>query len=153
MNFACICCSTGVGAGTDGPVDPAHPPALDIASHLPYAGRVDLAAYRPVKIRVRLPDGTDLRSVRLQRGAAELQVTIVGGYARLPELAPGERATLYFGLSPAETDETAAGKVYHVKWKGSTVLGLEPRGERMPLYTHRASFVEPGAPLCVPRYP
>jgi len=142
-----------VGAGTDGPVDPAHPPALDIASHLPYAGRVDLTAHRPVKVRVRLPDGTDLRTVRLQRDVAESAVTIVGGYARLPELAAGESAALSFALPSTETDETAAGKVYHVKWKGNTVLGLEPRGERMPLYTHRASFVESQAPLCAPRYP
>jgi len=71
----------------------------------------------------------------------------------LPDFAPGEQAIVTFPLKHYSGEEQAAGKTYRVAWKGSTVLSLEPRGEKMPLYANRAGFRADQPPLCLPRYP
>ncbi len=142
-----------VALGSDGPVGPGTPLAAEILSDLPYAGRVSVLAHRPLKLRMRLPDGADAGGVRVSRKGTELAATAEAGYIRLPDLAPGEQAVVTFPLRSESSDEQAAGKTYRVAWKGSTVLGLEPRGEKMPLYTNRAGLRADHPPLCLPRYP
>lgn len=119
----------------------------------PYAGRVDFVAHRPLKLRVRLPDHTDSQDIRLVLGEKESPLPPANGYLQLPSLAEGQKASILFRLKTLQTEELAAGRQYHVRWKGSTVLSQEPRGEKMPLYTGRAAFEAEAAPMCAPRYP
>jgi hypothetical protein len=102
---------------------------------------------------MRLPDGTDASGVRISLKGAESAATVEAGYVRLPALAPGEQAVVTFPLKQYSTEEQAAGKTYRVAWKGNTVLSLEPRGEKMPLYTNRAGFRAQQPPSCMPRHP
>jgi len=128
------------------------PVAARIWSWLPYDGRVAVIAHQPLaRLALRLPDGVDSNSVRVQRSSSPTQVD--GHYVIIPGVGAGERIDVLFRLKEYDTVETAAGVRYQVHWKGSTVLDLEPKGARVPLYTHRAALRESKTPQCAPRYP
>lgn len=48
-------------------------------------------------------------------------------------------------LPETVTDETAAGRVYRVRWRGDDVIGIEPEGRIRPMYPTRTPA--PRAPL------
>jgi hypothetical protein len=80
-------------------------------------------------------------------------VTQEGRYTIIPDMSAGERTDLMFRLKEYETIEIAGGVRYQVRWKGSAVLALEPRGAKAPLYAGRAPLRAGKTPLCAPRYP
>ncbi len=146
---------------------PAAPPlingtavAAELWSDLPYAGRVMVRAHQPIaRLALRLPDGTDAPGARLRRFSGErrdpshVTPTLDGPYVLVPQIGPGERIELLFSLKEYETEETAKGASYKVRWKGSAVLALEPKGTKMPLYAGRMQLLTNAPPLCAPRYP
>ncbi len=140
---------------TESTVTAGAPIAAQVWSWLPYEGRVRVIAYQPLaRLALRLPDGTDLNVVRVQRSPSQESATVLEGqYVIIANVGAGEAIEVVFGLKQYETTETAAGVRYRVRWKGSTVIDLEPKGTRVPLYTHRASLLESSTPSCAPRYP
>jgi len=58
----------------------------------------------------------------------------VDGYLDLGLIAQGELVSLSFPLITREAEETVSGQTYQVRWRGDTVVGIEPRGTRYPLY-------------------
>jgi hypothetical protein len=130
------------------------PVAAQVWSWLPHEGRVAVVAHRTLaRLALRLPDGADPNTVRVRRSGRETVAELEGKYALLPDVSASERTDLTFQLKEYETVEVAAGVRYQVRWKGSTVLALEPQGTRVPLYARRASLRESKTPLCAPRYP
>ena len=141
---------------TEAPLTSGTPVAAQIWSWLPYEGRVAVVAHRPLaRLAVRLPDGADLNGMRVRRSTHNLEsaAALDGQYVTVSNISEGERTDVLFRLKEYDTVETAAGTRYQVHWKGSVVLGLEPKGARVPLYNHRASLREGKAPWCPPRYP
>jgi len=136
------------------------PIAAQIWSWLPYEGHVAVVAQQPLaRLALRLPDGADPNTTRVRRlvssetHAHESAAVLDGKYAIIPDVRIGERTDVTFQLKEYETVETAAGVRYLVHWRGSSVLALEPRGTRAPLYVDRAALKKGRAPLGQPRYP
>jgi hypothetical protein len=136
------------------------PIAAQMWSWLPYEGRVAVVAHQPLaRLALRLPDGADPNGARVQRSGAsetrsrESAAVLEGKYVIIPDVKAGERTDVTFRLKEYETVETAAGVRYQVRWRGSSVLALEPKGTRVPLYVNRASLLESRTPLGEPRYP
>jgi len=136
------------------------PIAAQIWSWLPYEGHVAVVAHQPLaRLALRLPDGTDPNGARVQRSgpsetrSRESATVLEGKYVVIPDVKAGERTDVTFRLKEYETIETAAGVRYLVRWRGSSVLALEPRGTRVPLYVDRVSLPESRTPLSEPRYP
>ncbi len=140
----------------EAPLTSGTPIAAQVWSWLPNEGRVAVIAHQPLaRLALRLPDGADSNDVRVLRSLSspELSATQDGQYVVVSNIGAGERTDVLFRLKEYDTVETAAGARYQVHWKGSTVLTLEPKGARVPLYTHRASLQENKTPLGAPRYP
>jgi hypothetical protein len=134
------------------------PLAAELWSYLPYEGRATLTAHQTIgRVALRLPDGADPATAKVVRSIAQRSatsaVTFDGSYAWVENVAAGEQIDLRFGLKQYETTERAAGVEYRVRWKGSVVTSLEPRGPRCPLYRGRADLLNARAPLCAPRFP
>jgi hypothetical protein len=149
-----------IRAPAEPPLTTGAPVAAELWSYLPNEGRVVVIAHRPIaRLALRLPDGADAARARLRRfnpaaGRLEGAVTIMeGGYTDVREISTHERVELTFPLREYETVETAQGMSYRVKWKGSSVLALEPRGAKVPLYVRRAELLQEPTPLSAPRYP
>jgi hypothetical protein len=145
------------------PFTAAAPIAAELWSHLPYEGRIVLRAHQAIGcVALRLPDGADLSRAVLRRTPAlrqtsrttgETPAQLEGQYCVIPTLLAGEDCELLFPLREFETIEHAAGVEYHVRWKGSSVVGLTPQGTKVPLYSGRSRIQQSRAPLCAPRYP
>jgi hypothetical protein len=71
----------------------------------------------------------------------------------VPKVVQGEEVEVLFPLRSYETEETAAGTTYKVRWKGSSVVELSPPGTRYPLYTNRVDLQKNPVALAAPRYP
>ena len=136
------------------------PIAAQLWSRLPQEGRVTVVAYQPLmRLALRLPDGVYPNSVRVKRFAPsatrsyEPAATLEGKYVVISNVSAGDRMDIVFELREYETVETADGVKYNVRWKGSVVLDLKPKGTKVPLYVNRVSLQKSKTPLCVPRYP
>ncbi len=133
------------------------PVAAELWSYLPYEGRVVFKAHQPIaRAALRLPDGSDLSRVRIRRGdkAAEQSAPVFEGqHVILRALAAGEAIEMDFGLNRYSTREVANQAHYAARWKGSAVVDLDPRGNRVPLYADRAGLITRPTPLTAPRYP
>lgn len=141
------------------------PVALELWSRLPYEGRVTAVAHQPIaRLALRLPDGAGTPaewSLTPQRQTDRVPAAVwkaartEGSYVILERVEPGDRVELRFPLREYETVETAHQAEYRVRWRGSAVIALEPRGAKVPLYADRVRSLSLGrpAPTSAPRYP
>ncbi|WP_372351224.1 hypothetical protein [Streptomyces sp. KL116D] len=124
---------------------------VDVHSHLPHEGRVDLHVRRDcAELRMRVPDWAGHARLLVARDGhtargGEPGVWAPDGTLRFPAPRAGERITVTFPLAERVTEETAAGRSYRVRWRGDDVIGIEPEGRTRPMYTART--VDPHAPL------
>ncbi len=128
---------------------------VDVLSHLPYEGRVDLDVRADCReLRLRTPPWAGYAHVAVARHPVSgPAVTASGrdpglwapdGYLRLDRPRAGERITVTFPLVEDITEETAAGRVFRTRWRGDDVTGIEPEGRSRPMYSPRT--LEPKAP-------
>jgi hypothetical protein len=142
----------GLTAGT--------PVAVDVSSCLPYEGRVIVRAHQAIaRLALRLPEGAEAADAVAfclkpdERRDRQVALLVEGSYVLVPALAAGERVELRFPLREHETTETAAGTTYRVRWKGSSVVSLAPRGARVPLYAAREKVLREPLRWRPPCYP
>lgn len=149
------------------PFTTAAPVAAELMSSLPFEGRVVVRAHELIdRLALRLPDHSDATTARTSRtppriGAAALVAPrrtketpqLAGRYVLISSVKPGEEIRLDFDLVDEQTKELAAGKEYRARWKGSSVVGLAPAGNRVPLYAGRESLRKTAtAPAAGTRY-
>jgi hypothetical protein len=110
---------------------------LEIASYLPYEGRLDLYAGGRKSIRVRTPDWLHPNDVRVS-GPAGLHVEIESSAVWLKRVAAGVPIVLRFEQPEAERTHIVAERTYRALWRGDTVLRLLPNGGEYPIYERAA---------------
>ncbi|RKN44945.1 beta-L-arabinofuranosidase domain-containing protein [Streptomyces hoynatensis] len=121
---------------------------LDVRSHLPHEGRVDLDLRADCReLRLRVPDWAGHAHLAVTRRPASGEpVTAAGrepalwapdGCLRLARPRAGERITVTFPLAEVTTEETAAGRSFRTHWRGDDVVGIEPEGKTRPMYSAR----------------
>jgi len=143
------------------PFTSAAPIVGELWSSLPFEGKAVFRAHMDIaRLALRLPDGSDLSGARVHRilpgetaESIEELPRLEGHYTVITEVKAGQSIELSFPLRRYVTSETAAGKTYEARWKGSTVVGLKPGGKRVPLYAKRNRFLAQDAPLAGSRYP
>ena len=128
---------------------------LDVHSHLPHSGRVELWVHQDLtRLAVRIPEWAGYAQVRFVRVLGEQRVEGSGRdpscwlhqrFLLLPHARAGERITLTFPLPRRRTREEAVGQCFDVDWVGDDVVGISPGGTAHPLYGGRR--VLPAAPL------
>ncbi|HTW97811.1 MAG TPA: hypothetical protein VMD59_03485, partial [Acidimicrobiales bacterium] len=113
-----------------------------VSSHLPYAGRLDLTPRRPLAaLRIRIPEWAGYAAVRVAIGTEESLAApdsrvrwAPDGYLEIVALRAGEQICVTFPLSERESDEDAAGRRFHVTWRGDNVASISPPGRHRPMY-------------------
>ena len=108
---------------------------VDVHSHLPYTGRVDIHANRPCRLTVRLPAWVELGEVICTVDGSVRHVSYEGKYARIGELAPGQAVTLEFPLGEEVSRVTAKNQWYFLVRRGHDVVRIDPPGVLSPLYS------------------
>ncbi|WP_199614064.1 glycoside hydrolase family protein [Paenibacillus alkalitolerans] len=120
---------------------------LDVNSHLPHEGRVELDIRQDVpRLLVRIPDWAGYAKVKIERhrdGETEVQtgtqpsIWVKQRYLSLGEARSGERIVIAFPLHHSVTTETAIHQQFEAHWRGDTVYRIVPEGAEHPLYNHR----------------
>ncbi|HUY12172.1 MAG TPA: hypothetical protein VMX16_00895 [Terriglobia bacterium] len=125
---------------------------LEVASYMPFEGRIDLYPRTTKPLLVRLPDWLEPHAVKID-GHAGLQVEPgEANHLRIGVSRENARVTLRFNQPESRMETVVAGRSYRVRWRGDTVVDLGPAGQPYPIY-QRASFRSDHAPMrngCLP---
>ena len=109
-------------------------PWVDVDSHLPYEGRVDLHVKTVSDLRVRLPEATMREAVRCRVDGGERALRWDGSYVALDGLKQGDRVTVTFPQDERVVFRYIGENMYKLTLKGNTVIDIDPEGEIYPMY-------------------
>ena len=121
-------------------------PWLDVDSHLPYEGRVDVRIKKATAIALRIPKWTRRDEVRCVVNGATRPARWAGNYVELDGLAEGDTVVISFPQSETRVFRMIGENIYHLTMRGDTVIEIDPQGELYPLY-QRSHFRQSSAPL------
>lgn len=121
---------------------------VDVLSHLPYEGRVDLHVHADCReLRVRTPPWAGYAKLQLTRESASGEVTTAPGkdagvwasddYLLVPRPRAGEKISVTFPMVERTTTEVAVGREYRTSWRGDDVVSISPEGTSRPMYSAR----------------
>jgi hypothetical protein len=124
--------------------------SLEVASHMPFEGRMDLYLKTSKPTSVRCPPWLDPDSIRID-GPAGLahKLDVKTRYLRLSNTRPGSMIVLRFAQPEEEKTHLVVGRSYRALWRGDTVMALQPEGAPYPIF-QRGGMRATEAPL-VPR--
>ena len=108
--------------------------SVDVHSHIPYAGQVDIHVKQECRLSVRMPGWVDLKAVQGAVDGAALSVTFDGRYAQIGQVAPGQIVSLSFPIVEQTDRVTMANRYYFLVRKGHDVVAIDPPGKLCPLY-------------------
>jgi len=127
-------------------------PEIQVVSHEPSAGCLDITTAIPCQVAVRLPGGVDhafvvmggdtmpdASTILAEQGYVQFALT--GGPAQVHYALPAR--TLAYTVGAGERTNTCIGH-----WRGETLLRVEPAGPFLPLY-HRSTDLPPVQPAAV----
>lgn len=129
-------------------------PDLQVISHEPTTGRLDITATTACQVAVRLPAGEDHAFVLSpgQDAATTWQTQVIPaqqGYVHFT-LAAGATAQVHYALHERSTQYTVGIPERSITcvghWRGETLMGVEPAGEFLRLY-NRTADLPPVQPL------
>ena len=109
-------------------------PEVDVNSHLPYTGQVDIDVKRDCKLSARLPGWVQLSAVQCVVDNAPRSVSFAGRYAQLGEVKANQTVTLSFPIEERTDRATMNNERYFLVRKGHDVVSIDPPGKQCPLY-------------------
>ncbi len=103
--------------------------ALDVASYLPYEGKVVLNNKTSRRVYVRVPRWANKKAVRGFVNQAELTAAWFGDYLVVERLQKGDRVTITFPMveTVEKYKELTSGLEYTCRFRGNTVVDISPR--------------------------
>ncbi len=112
---------------------------LSVRSWLPYEGRVEVRMKQARPLEVRMPDWVDHSQVSVTVDGKPAEFEWSGNYVKLARFGRSRfeaegLVAVTFPVREAETTESRGGGTFTVRWRGDTVLGIEPGGSHHPLY-------------------
>jgi hypothetical protein len=108
--------------------------AVDIDSHLPYTGQVDIHIKQPCRLAARMPAWVTLSEVRCTVDGDERAIDYDGRYAGAGEVAPGQTVRYTMPLGERVERTTMRNEWYFLVRKGHDVVFIDPPGKLCPLY-------------------
>ena len=111
-------------------------PWMNVASWLPYQGKVELTNKQATRADVRIPGWVDINQVKCFKNNAPIHAARHNHRLFIHNLAPGDVIRLEFP-QPVSTDHYYLPTFSHnylITWRGSTVVDIEPRDGGFPGY-------------------
>jgi hypothetical protein len=113
-------------------------PELKVISYVPEQGRLTVAAKTNLpNIYLRPPSWVPKKEVKCFSNGKNEPITWTGDYVRYDDVKRGDELTITYPLvSFTQTIVIAKGtpieKKYTQQWFGNTLMGIEPKGKRIP---------------------
>ena len=110
-------------------------PWLEVISHQPYKGKLELKIHNAKTVCVRIPDwvAADKISIYVNEERYPIDL-IVSNYIKLQRLKRGDSVIIEYPLRILQTKEVVSGDTYRVRWRGDTVVSVDPSGEIYPIF-------------------
>lgn len=121
-------------------------PWADLASHLPYEGKVVLTMKQDADVDLRVPGWTNKNNVQCSMDGETVKHGWNGNYITLTGLKAGDEITVEFPMAEKRVYRNYKGKDYWLDFKGFTVVDLAPHQKITPIF-QRAHFREDLAPV------
>ncbi len=108
---------------------------IDLHSHLPHTGQVDVAVKKPLKdLLVRIPGWVKTREVRGRVNGRMRRLSWDGRYAVIGSVKPGDVVSLTFPIGERKEAADIEKRRYLYTIRGADVVDVFPRGRFFPLY-------------------
>ena len=121
-------------------------PWLDVDSHLPYEGKVELKIKEAEEVAVRIPEWTDRQEVSCKVNGQAQEFAWSGNYVEVGDLKRGDRVSVEFPMREKTFFRVISGFPYKLTIKGNSVVEIDPKGKLHPLYL-RDRYKQGKAPL------
>ena len=108
--------------------------AVDVDSHIPYAGQVDLHVKRDCRLAVRMPAWVELGQVTCRVDESPREVGFDGRYAQVGDVRSQQVVRLDFPISERTDRVTINNRWYLLVRKGHDIVCIDPPGKLCPLY-------------------
>jgi hypothetical protein len=109
-------------------------PLVNVISCLPHRGEMDLFVGTARRVLVRLPDWAPKESVRAYVAKRPVPVKWQGSYVVFGKVSKGQQLTVTYPLRIADMKETIYGVTYDEKWRGNTIVDINPPGKLIPMF-------------------
>jgi hypothetical protein len=119
-------------------------PAAKVVSFLPKEGRLTVVARQANDFYLRPPSWAPRGKVQAFVNGATVPAQWVGDTIHFARVRPGQELTITYPLLEFRQTLHVAGKDYTYHWRGNTVIGVEPRGEILPIFANRPWWLVPG---------
>ena len=108
--------------------------AVDVDSHIPYNGQVDLQVKRDCRLAVRMPAWVDLGQVSCLVDDGAREITYDGRYAQVGDVRGKQSVRLNFPIGERTDRVTINNRWYLLVRKGHDIVYIDPPGKLCPLY-------------------
>jgi len=112
---------------------------VDVSSHIPYAGQIDVKVKAPVELSVRIPEWVSPEQVTCTVNDRARQAEWNGRYACLGSMREKDVAALRFPVSERTEVINVEKRSYRVLLRGNTCVAIDPPGVNVPLF-HRDHY-------------
>lgn len=112
-------------------------PLVDVVSCLPHRGEVNVLVKDTRKVLVRVPEWAPKERVRAYIDKKVSRPRWQGPYVLFDSVESGQQLTVTYPLRIAEIKETVGsldGTEYTQKWRGNTIVDIEPPGKWIPMF-------------------
>ncbi len=105
-----------------------------VVSCLPHRGEVDILVKHARRVLVRIPGWAPKSETKVFIDRMPTAVSWNHNYVVLSDLLPGEQITVTYPLRIAKVTEPIQGTVYTERWRGNTIVDVDPPGKWIPMF-------------------
>ena len=109
-------------------------PLARVVSALPYRGEVNVFGGEAKRVLVRVPAWAPREGVKAWVAKQEVATAWDGNYVVFENVKPGMQLTVTYPLREATIKETIQATEYTQRWRGNTIVDIQPAGQWIPLY-------------------
>ena len=107
---------------------------VDVNSHLPYTGQIDVSVKEPVELSVRIPEWVRPDEVACTVNDQARRVAWDGRYACVGNVNGEDVVTLGFRISERTEQISIEKRSYRILLRGNTCVAIDPPGVDIPLF-------------------
>ena len=111
-----------------------------VKDHQPATGRLDVRMKRPGTVRVRIPEWAPDAQVSTtvdSRAVPTVWEPRPNRYVCVKDVPAGCTVSVNYPLRTQSITERLGDELYTTQWKGDTVVGIDPKGQFIPIFTER----------------
>jgi hypothetical protein len=111
--------------------------AVKVIDHQPDSGKIEIIPRYSTALKIRVPPWLTPHDARVTVNDQPVSWHIDDGYFSIALVPSQARVMLEFPLPEFEEVVSAGGETYRVRWRGDTVVAVDPPGRREPTYRDR----------------